>query len=271
MNPNPVHFLLTRFNVRLKFDIPPRDIPPAPGLDPGWLERRFALYERYCLPSVEEQTVRDFRWLVFMDEETPARFRTRMETLAEKHSFLLPVFCREFTGKEVLRHMEIFQPAGSGLRITSRLDNDDMLHPRYIERVRSRACAEIAAGRDAEQGFFIAFPLGCCLRGADAYIQRYRNNPFVSYVSLPTASRTVLDSDHRYIADMAPVVHEWRAPMWCQVIHGENVANALRGVYWPFERLFSRKASRDCSHSAVWRIREFCSTAVRYVTRSQGR
>lgn len=269
MSPKIAHFILTRFNVRLVFDMAERDAPKGLGLDSGWLERRFALYERYCLPSVAAQTVWDFRWLVFLDERTPSRYRDRMAALAEEHPFLMPVYCREFTAGEVLRVIGEHQPQETALRITSRLDNDDMLHPRYVERMQDRARAEAAAGRDLDTGFFLAFPLGCCLRGGDAYLQRYRNNPFSSYVSGPAAQRTVLDTDHRYIADMAPVVYEWRPPMWCQVIHGENVANALRGVYWPFERQFSRKAPRGNRHGLLWDIREFFTTAVLYVSRRQ--
>lgn len=269
MNPIVSHFILTRFNVRLVFDMSARDAPSGLGLDSGWLERRFALYERYCLPSVAAQTVRDFRWLVFMDEQTPSRYRDRMATLAAKHAFLVPVYCREFTAGEVLRSIGEHQPAGTALRITSRLDNDDMLHPGYVERVQARARAEAASGRNLEEGFFLAFPLGCCLRGGDAYLQRYRNNPFCSYVSGPSVPRTVLDTDHRYIADMAPVIYEWRPPMWCQLIHGENVANALRGVYWPFERQFTRMAPREKRRGPLWGIREFFTTAIQYVSRRQ--
>lgn len=268
--PGIAHYLLTRFNVRLDFDLPAKDVPNALGLDAGWLERRFGLFERYCLPSVAEQTNRSFRWLVFMDEDTPEAYKGRIRALAEKHDFLLPQFCRGFSGSEVLQRIDAIQASGADLRITSRLDNDDMLHPRYIERMQSRARAE-ASGRNLEKGFFLAFPLGCCLQGRDAYIQRYRNNPFSSYVSAPSVGKTVLDTDHRYIADMAPVVYEWHCPMWCQVIHGENVANELRGMYWPFERRFSQKAAPGPRHGPAWKIREFFTTAVRYATRRQGR
>src|SRR6188508_2207312 len=69
------HVLLTRFNM------------PTPGReaklrsDPGWLARRFDLFERYCLPTIAAQDAQDFGWIVYFDEATPAPFRDRIERL----------------------------------------------------------------------------------------------------------------------------------------------------------------------------------------------
>ena len=46
------HFVLTRFNMRLKsFD----KYCEWRGGDPAYLEKRFELFERYCLPSMKAQ------------------------------------------------------------------------------------------------------------------------------------------------------------------------------------------------------------------------
>ena len=55
------HFILTRFNVPLHFDLPPERQAARAGLDPGWLARRFELFERVCLASVARQTEPDFQ------------------------------------------------------------------------------------------------------------------------------------------------------------------------------------------------------------------
>lgn len=225
------HFILTRFNVPLQFDLPPGRQAVRAGLDPGWLARRFELFERVCLASVARQTVRDFDWLVFMDEATPETFRGRLAALAAAHPFLQPVYCSQFAEATVLPEIRRRETPG-GLRITTRLDNDDAIHPRLVERVR-RIAQRRAPRQDLLRGFYVSFPLGCCERDGDFYLQRYRYNPFASYVSAPETERTVLGADHRYVADVAPVVFDWTRPMWCQTIHGENVANRLRGVYWP--------------------------------------
>ena len=258
------HFILTRFNVPLRFDLPPGQQPVRLGLDPGWLARRFDLFERVCLASVARQTVRDFQWLVFMDAATPEAFRDRLAALAADQPFLQPVYCDQFTEEAVLPEIRRRETPGR-LRITTRLDNDDAIHPRLVERVRRRAERQ-APRQDLQRGFYVSFPIGCCAHAGDFYLQRYRHNPFASYVSAPETDRTVLGADHRYVADVAPVVFDWGRPMWCQTIHGENVANRLRGVYWPggarsaFGPLFPPPAPR----SLLWKTAEFARSAHAY-------
>ena len=61
------HFLITRFNLNLY----ERDKHAAPTRTARWLEHRFEVFERYCLPSVAAQTATDFRWLCLFDAATP--------------------------------------------------------------------------------------------------------------------------------------------------------------------------------------------------------
>lgn len=258
------HFILTRFNVPLRFDLPPGQQPVRLGLDPGWLARRFDLFERVCLASVARQTVRDFQWLVFMDAATPEAFRDRLAALAADQPFLQPVYCDQFTEEAVLPEIRRRETLGR-LRITTRLDNDDAIHPRLVERVR-RMAERHAPRQDLRRGFYVGFPLGCCERDGDFYLQRYRYNPFASYVSAPETERTVLGADHRYVADVAPVVFGWTRPMWCQTIHGENVANRLRGVYWPggARSAFGPLVAPTARRSWIWKTSEFLRSAHAY-------
>ena len=68
------HVILTRFNVA------------TPGREaafrnlPSWLENRFDLFERNCLPTVAGQTSRNFKWLVYFDPATPAAFKAKIES-----------------------------------------------------------------------------------------------------------------------------------------------------------------------------------------------
>lgn len=258
------HFILTRFNVPLQFDLPPGQQPRHMGIDPGWLARRFELFERVCLASVARQTERDFQWLVFLDEATPAAFRDRLAALAAAHPGLQPVYCDRFEEETVLPEIRRRETPGR-LRITTRLDNDDAIHPRLIERIRQLAHRH-APRQDLRRGFFISFPIGCCVRHGDFYLQRYRFNPFASYVSAPETARTVLGADHRYVADVAPVVFDWTRPMWCQVIHDENVANRLRGVYWPGggRSVFGPPVAPVAHRSWTWKTSEFLRSIHAY-------
>ena len=270
------HYLLTRFNVRLTFDVAPGSRPTGHmGLDAGWLERRFGLFEKYCLPSVAAQTRKDFIWLVYLDEETPQVWKDRMAELASEHEFLRPRYCRSFSDEVLWRGIDEEGGAEESIRITSRLDNDDMIHPAYMARMRELAERELAerqaVGEGFEKGFYLAFPLGYCLRDGAGYVQRYRNNPFSSYVSAASLRKTVLDVDHRYIAESAPVAYEWHRPLWCQLIHGENVANAVRGVYNPFGGVFERMYGGGPKRSVGWKLKEFFRSANEYLFHRNGK
>src|ERR1700735_3717087 len=83
------HVILTRFNVRYEED----SAVPSIGVDPGWLQERFRLFEKYCLPSVLGQTDQNFRWLLFFDRATPEPFATRARALAVTRAGIFPVFC----------------------------------------------------------------------------------------------------------------------------------------------------------------------------------
>jgi hypothetical protein len=258
------HFILTRFNVPLKFDLPPGQQPKHMGVDEGWLARRFDLFEHVCLPSVQRQTEGAFQWLVFLDWATPMAFKERMVALTVRYEFLRPVYCSQFDEAFALAEIQRREAPGN-VRITTRLDNDDAIHPRLIERVQQLAHDQLPA-QDLNRGFFISFPIGCAERKGDFYVQRYRYNPFTSFVSAPECARTVLGGDHRYIADVAPVVFEYSRPMWCQVIHDENVANQLRGVYWPWggNSEFAPGVTNGFCRPVLWQCAEVVRSAARY-------
>ena len=61
------HFIITRFNLRGS------DPSSVRMIDDGYLAQRLDLFERFCLPTVRNQTVQDFRWLVLFAEDTPVR------------------------------------------------------------------------------------------------------------------------------------------------------------------------------------------------------
>lgn len=72
---NYSNFIITRFNLNLyaqdKHDLPTRT--------DRWLEHRFEVFERYCLPSVAAQTSGNFTWLCLFDAATPESCRRRIE------------------------------------------------------------------------------------------------------------------------------------------------------------------------------------------------
>lgn len=261
MSMNPFeHFILTRFNVPLKADLPAGEkAGPHRGLDAGWLTRRFDLFERVCLPSLQRQTQGAFQWLVFLDWATPVAFKERMAALTVRHEFLRPVFCSAFDEEIVLAEIRRREESGK-IRITTRLDSDDALHPRMIELVQETAQLQLG-GQDLAKGFFISFPIGCCEKKGDFYVRREPDNAFQSFVSASECSQTVMGAPKSL-----PRVLKNARPMWCQVIHDDNVTVALSGVYWPWggSSEFAPGITNGFRREPLWQCAEIVRSAAKY-------
>ena len=74
------HYLLTRFNLPLWN----KDKRGLATRDEAWLEDRFRLFEQYTLPSVLQQSCKDFTWVVLFDGDTPPVYRERVKGWAER-------------------------------------------------------------------------------------------------------------------------------------------------------------------------------------------
>ena len=96
------HFLLTRFNIMLwRQDKEGKKVRTT-----KWLEHRFTLFEKYCLPSIKNQTCQDFEWIVLFDSMTPDCFKGRIACYQKDCPQLIPVFVAPENG---WRFAEIFQ------------------------------------------------------------------------------------------------------------------------------------------------------------------
>ena len=261
MRMNPFeHFILTRFNVPLKLETPAgAGAAPHRGLDVGWLTRRFDLFERVCLPSLQRQTEGAFQWLVFLDWATPVSFKERIAALTVRHEFLRPVFCSAFDEEFALAEIRRREEPGK-IRITTRLDNDDALHPRLVALVQETARLQLPL-QDVRRGFYVSFPIGCCERKGDFYVRREIDNAFQSFVSAPECDRTVMAADKA-----APSVLKYARPLWCQVVHEDNVTVALEGVYWPWggSSEFAPGITNGFCRDPLWQCAEVARSAAKY-------
>ena len=57
------------------------------------------LFEQYCLPSIANQTCKEFEWIVLFDSKTPDIFKERIRELQEKCLQLKPVFVEPEKGR----------------------------------------------------------------------------------------------------------------------------------------------------------------------------
>lgn len=214
------HFVLTNFNVAL--DGVDADRHGAAVRTTDWLDERCALFERFCLPSMLNQSCLEFEWLVRWE---PPADRARAERIAgyAGHGRLRLVDA----AVSFRRAVEASLAAGDELVLTTRLDNDDALHFDALARVR-----EAALRGPAEIAFF-DLPAGYVLDAASGELRRScrPSNQFLSLLE-PRAGgeiRTARRIGHHLAAELAPVHAVTDEPMWLEVVHGRNQANRLRG------------------------------------------
>lgn len=209
------HVILTRFSVTFTAQ------QPAP--DDAWLRYRLAFFIEACLASMARQSESHFDWLVFLDERTPQWLRDEMSALSADGLFE-PVCIRGPFSVTTVR-AAIEERATAPYLITTRLDSDDALGVRFVERVQAEF-----AGQD---GLYVNALRGVQLdRSGRVYLYDYTSNPFISYIERRRAAspRTVFqDGRHGAARLHGPLLNLCVEPLWLQVVHGSNLANSVRG------------------------------------------
>lgn len=217
------HFILTRFNILLWR----KDKEGKPVRNINWLEHRFALFERYCLPSMISQTCHDFLWIVLFDSKTPESFRGRIAEYQHQCRQLIPVFVETQRGRyfAAIFRNEIVKRMNGERVLSTYLDNDDALNVRFIENMQQRA-------KETADGTFFYYDNGYQYYTEDGYMMqiRYPRNHFVSVVEEgnPATVKGIFGHGRHYYIDQikgARIVHVKTEPMWCEVVHEKNMLN----------------------------------------------
>lgn len=136
---NYKHFIITRFNLRSFDNTWNTDKFGNSVLTDAWLDHRVELFMKYCLPSVINQTCKDFLWLLYFDVTTNDLVKQKFIELEKVHSGLIKVIWSngydDFT-KHYCRDVMSFCSGEHEFVITTRLDNDDIIHKDFIKKIR---------------------------------------------------------------------------------------------------------------------------------------
>ncbi|MDP9980805.1 hypothetical protein J2W14_000181 [Pseudarthrobacter oxydans] len=218
MNHTMDHVILTRFNV------------PSAGLESrirakeGWLRERMALFEAFCLPSVRSQTNADFRWIIYLDPESPAWLKSRLAELSAGGLFT-PVYRSQISGSERIADIRAVTGATRQILITTNLDNDDALAADFIERLQKTPAGLARAA--------VYFVNGLVLSGDALYMNRDSTNAFCSVMETWDSPVTCWADWHTRLGTSMPVQEIGGAAGWLQVVHGTNVSNRVHGTRIP--------------------------------------
>ena len=183
------HFLLTRFNLLLW----QKDKESHKVRTTKWLEHRFLMFEKYCLPSIKHQTCQEFEWIVLFDSTTPERYKSKIDGYKKECPQLIPIFVEPERGRyfaEIFREQiatRLYSNENDNDNekrvLTTYLDNDDALNVRFVEDLRERASV-------ANDGTFFYYDEGYQYYTEEKFLLQihYPRNHFVSVIERGNAS-----------------------------------------------------------------------------------
>lgn len=232
-----VHLVCTRFNLALDFGGEKRydsSVPVKhPWLDDEYLESRFEIFEKYTFYSLRNQSNQNFIWLVMFHQDTPERYKEKIQDFQMKMPQFQPLF---FTSEESVKMQEIIgdyikKNYAGYFVITTRIDNDDLVHEKFIEKIQGGGGCK----SDTELKI-LSFVNGLQYdkRSRQILNFNYPNNHFISLLANPSKLGShVLQYNHAFIEEENIEIDYQRTkvPLWVEIVHENNVSNAL---HWRF-------------------------------------
>lgn len=218
-----LHLVVTRFN--LKLDVWVHDKKGEVVDSSEWMEHRFMLFEKYCLPSLQNQSNQDFKWLVFFDQTSSRKDREKIFQLQQIYENLIPIFS---TFESANDDINAFVDERIQYLITTRLDNDDIYRFDAIDRIQQQF--------NYQELEYINYPKGYRLniiRNHDKKISLSKINlpcgPFVTAIEKKTATGfgTVWNKMHFELKSVGPYTQIDDARYWIQTVHQRNIKNDL--------------------------------------------
>lgn len=181
------HLILTRHNYN-------EDYPH--------LEERKKLIEKYTKKSLENQTSKNFTWCIV--------------TKHPVYSDIIDII--NFKNK---KELEGFMSTFDDVLLTSRVDNDDILSPEYVESVQEKASELINKGKEEALIDSTGYRWD---KRVDSFYKDFlyesnSNSPFLSVLS---RDKTCWHDKHGHMSKHFENNYFISKPLWIQIIHQTN-------------------------------------------------
>lgn len=224
------HYVLTRFNLGMysgnkMFAGCKRNLCPD-----AWMAHRINLFLTLTVPSMKAQSNQNFTWFVLVDAATPEIFKHTLAKINCDTLHFIYVDGESMTDA-VLRDIE----PGEYDLITTRLDNDDLLHQNAINDIQNLydAAAELPYVIDIPHGFTFD------LKARKIHPTTYPGNANISLVERSIGAKTVWHDQHGKIYNLYPHF-ETHESGWMITIHSQNLENNTksspgREIYTDYE------------------------------------
>lgn len=255
------HYIITRFNLPIfQAKVAGKE---STSCSKEYLQYRFELFEKYCMPSIMNQTCQNFKWLVLFDINTPEEFKQRINELHNKYPNLTPCFldtnkycevpeeynklCDNYT-ETIKKHYPTknydLKNDDMGLRKITPLFIKDCIKqcsnsiPDYY--ITTRIDNDDAFHKDMIQiiqdkvkrekrikVYDFVYSYKYILNEGIVYRYPLHNGHFITLVeSTKQLFHSVIFWNHIYIDKFIPKVeHIYQEPLQTELIHGNNVVN----------------------------------------------
>lgn len=274
------HYIITRFNLPLSS----RSIQGGPdvcGYD--YLSHRFDIFERFCMPSIRQQTCQNFKWLILFDYKTPDNFKQIAAGWHNEYPNLIPCYLDvedygglpsgselvtdvdtdssmlQITCRFVTRTIRSLETSNSEWILTTRLDNDDALHRDWVAYVQDLFRAKPQGG-----ALDFVFTYKFVLDEGIVYRYALQNGHFLTLAeSSDSGFRSVLFCNHLEMDKFFKVEHFYGRTLQTELIHSGNVVNgytdlSVNGLWSAFihfqGKSFGYKTINYSRLKALWMI-----------------
>lgn len=219
------HFLITRFNLKQNKAAKPQQ--SFLGLNEHWLAQRLSLFTTFCAPAVTAQSNKNFEWLVLFDVDTPLSFKQTIELSAARFRFV-PIFIDGFKGidnelPQLLKNLA----KDEDFMVTTRLDNDDIIHQDFIKEIQLLYRPTDGLVIDMPRGFQVGLSNNALI--ARNYMAPF--NPFLTLVEKTVNAKSVLSREHHHWKNAKNIATSPKR-LWIELVHGGNQTNRQK-IYFP--------------------------------------
>ncbi|MCU4176868.1 glycosyltransferase [Carboxylicivirga sp. N1Y90] len=225
------HFLITRFNLR--------NFPLGEKKQDEWVQwtrDRISLFDKYCLPSLSNQSNKDFKWFIYFDTQTPDEFTDYINKL-NGFEFIKVCYSDGMDSFDKVYIEDIKNNIGdSSWAMISRIDNDDCFDSAAIERIQ-----ESFVKKD---GHLISLASGYTLDLKKNILSHYfyPMSPFLTIIESTTKKniKGVFCKPHSSWNELRLFMYKevfglnkqstfiLDKPYWLQIVHDDNVSNSFK-------------------------------------------
>lgn len=226
----PACFIITKFNIAIRYNgynnkkvEEDRNI----HLNDEYLTKRFELFEKYYIPSLLNQTDKDFKIIVLFHTQTPEFFKTKIEEYKKIfNGNFFPIFTDVWDIEKIKQTIKA--NSSKEWLMSIRMDNDDGIARDFIETSKKYFCPI--------NKMFVSYYNGVQLlekedNTKDFYIFNRRSwHYFVFIEKLDSHIITAYNYDHGKVWKKFfnfLLIESPQKPMWLEVVHKFNVSNTV--------------------------------------------